>query len=95
MADTYQRLRAALIRARLAQGLSQADLAAKLDEDPEFVMAYEGGSRNLLVEDLLRVAHSLRLDPAAALDAARFGELDGHATRRPPTNDAPERPRGG
>ena len=59
----YDRLRAILVQARKAQGLSQAALAKKLDRVQTFVSKYERGERRLDIVEFLEVAATLRIDP--------------------------------
>lgn len=77
-AAIYYRLRCALERARLAEGLSRADLAKQLHRPPEFVTAYETGLLTLKVEDLLLVASKLKLNASKLLGTADAAENNGH-----------------
>lgn len=56
--DRYDRLRAALIAARKAAGLTQAEVAAALSRPQSFVAKYEGGERRLDVIEFLDVCRA-------------------------------------
>jgi len=53
---------AALIERRERLDLTQADVAAKLDEYQSFVARYESGQRRIDVVELIRLAEILRFD---------------------------------
>lgn len=55
----YQRLCALLRQIRLEAGLTQVDVAARLDEPQSFVSKYESGERRLDVIELGYVARAL------------------------------------
>jgi transcriptional regulator with XRE-family HTH domain len=64
-ADTYQALLARLAAARRAAGLSQAEVARRLDRPQSFVSKYERGERRLDVVELIEVCRALELDAAS------------------------------
>ena len=51
--------------ARLAAGLTQAEVASALGRPQSFVSKYERGERRLDVVELLEVARVLKTDPVA------------------------------
>lgn len=59
--EAYGALLAALIAARKQAGLSQADLARKLDKPASFVGKYELGERRLDVVELMVILKQLEL----------------------------------
>lgn len=60
----YQVLKALLIEARREAGLTQVELAAKLDRPQSFVSKYERGERRLDLVEFLEVADALGFQPA-------------------------------
>lgn len=64
----YQRLKRLLIEARQDAGLTQVDLAAKLDRPQSFVSKYERGERRLDIVEFLEVADALGLDSAEFIE---------------------------
>ncbi len=61
------KLRKLLRDLREKGGLTQADVAARLDKPQSFVAKYEGGERRLSAIEFVDVARALGLDPVAAL----------------------------
>jgi transcriptional regulator with XRE-family HTH domain len=57
--EEYQQLCALLRQLRRDAGLTQADVAAKLDVPQSFVSKYEAGERRLDVVELRHVAEAL------------------------------------
>jgi transcriptional regulator with XRE-family HTH domain len=57
------RFRTLLIEAREKAGLTQNDVAARLNKAQSFVSYYEKGLRRLDVAEFLQVAEALRADP--------------------------------
>ncbi len=55
--------RKALTDARQKQGLTQAQLAKKLQRRQNFVSNYENGTRELRIFELLELADMLHIDP--------------------------------
>lgn len=55
--------------ARRAAGLTQAELAQRLDWPRDTLIHYEHGRRALSIERLLAIAHALTLHPASLLIA--------------------------
>jgi transcriptional regulator with XRE-family HTH domain len=74
----YGRFRTALVDARRTAGLTQAELAKKLQRPQSFVSKYERGQRRLDVVEFLDVARVLKLNPAAFLSDI----VDSHARRK-------------
>jgi len=58
----YKTLRRALIDARLAAGLTQAQVALALSRPQSFVSKYERGERRLDLVELIRVARVVQVD---------------------------------
>lgn len=65
--DAYRKLLNALVEARCAAGLSQANLAKKLGKPASFVGKYELGERRLDVIELLVVLKVLGYAPEELL----------------------------
>ncbi|WP_414902815.1 helix-turn-helix domain-containing protein [Sphingomonas flavalba] len=65
--DRYRQLLVILIEARKGVGLSQADVATKLNKPQQFVSRYELGERRLDVIEYLDIAAALGLDALTTL----------------------------
>ena len=63
----YERFRALLAAAREKAGLTQAEVAARLERPQSFVAKYEGGERRLDVVEFIWVCDALGTDPHAVL----------------------------
>lgn len=63
--ERYQGLIAQLVAARKSLGLTQTELARRLEARQQFVSRYEVGERHLDVVELVDVAEALGLDPVA------------------------------
>jgi transcriptional regulator with XRE-family HTH domain len=63
--------RALLVEAREKAGLTQQDVAARLNKTQSFVSYYEKGSRRLDVLEFLEVAEVLRADPVKIIRQLR------------------------
>jgi len=61
-------LRKLLLRRRTAHGLTQAELAKRLDKPQSFVAKYEGGERRLSVIEFIDIAQALHIRPGDLLD---------------------------
>jgi transcriptional regulator with XRE-family HTH domain len=61
------KLRKLLRDLREKGGLTQTDVAARLDKPQSFVAKYEGGERRLSAIEFIDVARALDLDPVAAM----------------------------
>ena len=59
----YEHFRQLLIEARKRAGLTQAEIAGKLERSQSFVSKYERGKRRLDVIEFLQVAKALDVDP--------------------------------
>ncbi len=57
-----------LVEQRKRAGLSQADLAKKLDRYQSVVSSIEGGGRRVVVVELLDIADAIGLDVHALID---------------------------
>ena len=53
-----------LIAARKSVGLTQHELAARLDRPQSYVAKYEGGERRVDVVEFVQIARALNTDPA-------------------------------
>lgn len=76
--DRHQVLLDLLKDARLAAGLTQADVALRLGKPQSFVAKYEGGERRLDVVEFVQIAHALNVDPARLI--VQFGSKTAAAT---------------
>ena len=65
----HARLRELLIAARKKAGLTQAEVASRLDRPQSFVAKYEGGERRLDVIEFIQVAKTLGADPVKLVRA--------------------------
>ncbi len=63
----YQRLLAVLIDARRESGLSQSEVASRLDRPQQFVSRYELSKRRLDIIEYVDVGLVLGLDPPTEL----------------------------
>ena len=61
--ERYQTFISLLVSARQKQGLTQRDLAIKLNKVHSFVAKYEQGERRLDVIEFLDIATALKVDP--------------------------------
>lgn len=61
------KLRKLLRDLREERGLTQADVAARLDKPQSFVAKYEGGERRLSVIEFIDVIRALGLEPVVAM----------------------------
>lgn len=59
----HQALRELLISARKAAGLTQEQVARRLERPQSFVAKYEGGERRIDVIEFIAVAKALKRDP--------------------------------
>jgi transcriptional regulator with XRE-family HTH domain len=58
----YEHFRALLVEARESAGLTQLEVASRLDRPQSFVAKYEGGERRLDVIEFLEVCEALGVD---------------------------------
>ncbi len=63
----YRKILDWLIAARKAAGLTQQQVADRLDKPQSFVAKYEGGERRLDVVEFATIAKVLKADPASAI----------------------------
>jgi transcriptional regulator with XRE-family HTH domain len=70
----YERFRNLLIDARKEKGLTQQDVAGRLERPQSFVSKYERGERRLDVVEFLEVADALGIDPHKLLRALATGD---------------------
>ena len=61
--ENYVRLRTMLREVRIAQRVTQADLATALGKPQSYIAKYEGGERRLDVIELLAILDSLDVNP--------------------------------
>lgn len=73
------KLRKLLRDLREKNGLTQADVAARLDKPQSFVAKYEGGERRLSAIEFIDVVRALDLEPVAVLRQL-IKALDGDAS---------------
>jgi transcriptional regulator with XRE-family HTH domain len=73
------KLRKLLRDLREKSGLTQAEVAARLDKPQSFVAKYEGGERRLSAIEFIEVVRALDLEPVAALRQL-IKALDGDAS---------------
>jgi transcriptional regulator with XRE-family HTH domain len=64
----YNRLRALLVEARNAAGLTQVGLAERLRRPQSFVSKYERGERRLDLIEFLEVTDALGVKPAKLIE---------------------------
>ncbi len=65
--DRYEKLRMMLVEAREAAGLTQVELAGRLDLPQSFVSKIERGVRKMDVIEFVEIARAIGFDPAAFL----------------------------
>ena len=63
----HRHLIALLVSAREKAGLTQQQLAERLDKPQSFVAKYEGGERRIDVIEFLAIARALEFDPSRAV----------------------------
>jgi transcriptional regulator with XRE-family HTH domain len=61
--ERYERLRALLVKARKDAGLTQEEVAAKLDRPQSFVWKIENGVRRIDIVEFLEFAKAVGFDP--------------------------------
>ena len=64
---TYKQFRSMLVNARMDAGLTQYDLAKRLERPQSFVSKFERGERRLDVVEFLDVAQAVGFDPIVFL----------------------------
>lgn len=67
-------LMAALKQARLDAGLTQTELAGRLERPQSFVAKYENGERRIEVVELIEIAAAMNADPCKVIQAVREAE---------------------
>lgn len=72
--DAHEKLRAALVQARLANGMTQAAVANVLGRQQSFVSKYESGERTLDVIEFIKICRVVQIDPATLISRLQ-GEL--------------------
>jgi len=76
--DKYNQLRELLIGTRKSAGLTQTQLAKRLERPQSFVSKFERGERRLDIIEFLDVCAALSLDVHSAIDKL----LDSQGTRQ-------------
>ena len=66
--EGYRRLLAAMVELRKSRGLSQAQLARRINKPPSFVGKYELGERRLDVVEVFDLLYALQTDPLPFLE---------------------------
>lgn len=61
----HKALRAVLVEAREAKGLTQEKLAQRLGKPQSFVWKIESGERRCDVPEFIRIARAMKIDPEA------------------------------
>jgi transcriptional regulator with XRE-family HTH domain len=61
--ESHKKLQKLLVEARTTAGLTQAELAARLDRPQSFVSKYERGERRLDVLEFGEVTRAIGIDP--------------------------------
>lgn len=61
--NDYERFRSLLINARIKSGLTQVELADRLNQRQSFVSKYERGERRLDVIEFFQIANAIGIDP--------------------------------
>lgn len=77
----YESLRKLLVEARRVAGLTQAELAGRLERPQSYVSKYERGERRLDVVEFIEVANTLGFSASDAVETIRKIEEE-VATRR-------------
>lgn len=72
----HQKLTELLIAARLKAGLTQQQLADKLERPQSYVAKYEGGERRIDIVEFISIARALDIDAGRAVRevAASYGK---------------------
>ena len=65
--DEYGVLLQRLVSARRGAGLTQQDLATRINRPQSFVSKYERGERRLDVLEFVMVCHALNVDPCSII----------------------------
>lgn len=63
----YKIFQKALVEARLASSLTQANLAARLQKPQSYVSKYESGERRLDVIEFIEVCEAMSVNPYSVL----------------------------
>lgn len=72
----HKKLVALLVAAREKAGLTQQQLAERLNKPQSYIAKYEGGERRIDVVEFISIARALNFDPARAVRevGAKYGE---------------------
>lgn len=62
--EKYNRFRELIVKARKEAGLSQGEIAKKLNRPQSFVSKYERGERRIDIVEFLEVAKAIGINPA-------------------------------
>jgi transcriptional regulator with XRE-family HTH domain len=74
----YERFRALLVQARKGAGLTQYDLAQRLERPQSYVSKYENGERRLDLIEFLNLAAVLNIDVVTFIEALQQSQPDTH-----------------
>ena len=76
----YQHMRALIVAARKANGLTQAEVAAALRRPQSYVADIERRERRIDIIEFLDLAEAIKFDPLAMLEKIFLTNRDGGAT---------------
>ncbi len=74
--EAYRRFLKALIAFRKDRGISQAELASRLNRQPSWVAKNELGERRIDVVELAEIARAFEMEPGVFLDLLLVGGND-------------------
>ena len=72
--ERYQALISELRRGRIAAGMNQTEMAARLNRRQQFVSKYEAGERRLDAVEFFDIVSALDLDPVQVWQKIRDGQ---------------------
>ncbi|MDD3002052.1 MAG: helix-turn-helix transcriptional regulator [Candidatus Riflebacteria bacterium] len=71
--EKYNRFRELIVEARKEAGLSQGEVAKKLNRPQSFVSKYERGERRIDIVEFLEVAKAIGVNPLQIIKALKQG----------------------
>ncbi|MBS1722993.1 MAG: helix-turn-helix transcriptional regulator [Armatimonadetes bacterium] len=89
-AAEHARLGGFVRKIRIEQGVSQRELAARLDLPQSFVSKVERGERQLQALEFIEVCIKIGISPGQALQRYVSGEPVGEANKRAPRKKGPQ-----